>query len=179
MITIHPKALAKLLVTQDKLDLIDVRPQTEFNRVHIRGARSVPLRALHAAKVLQERVGAKSDPVFIICWNRARASMAAGLLRDAGCPHPVVLAGGMELWEAQGLPVVHPIRVEAPALMKALGRAVQPRVPRLHRDWSERLTDLESFFFTKPATKVWWCLCEDSPAQIFAAKARPVTTFVQ
>lgn len=162
MITIHPKALAKLIVTQDKLDLIDVRPRAEFNRVHIRGARSVPLAGLRPTKVLRERVGAKSDPVFLICWNRMRASMAAGMLRDAGCLRPVVLDGGMELWEAQGLPVVHPIRFEAPALVRAVSRAVQPRAPRLHRRWSERLIELENFFFTKPATKVWWCLCEDS-----------------
>jgi rhodanese-related sulfurtransferase len=163
MITIHPKALAKLIVTQRDLDLIDVRPRAEFNRVHIRGARSVPLAALHPAKVLHERVGAKSDPVFLICWNRMRASMAAGLLREAGCQHPVVLDGGMELWANQGLPVVNPIRFEAPALVKALARAAQPRTPRLHRHWSKRLTELEHFFFIKPATNVWWWLCEDAP----------------
>lgn len=171
MITIHPKALAKLIVTQDKLDLIDVRPRSEFNRVHIRGARSVPLAGLNPAKVLQDRVGAKSDPVFLICWNRMRASMAAGLLRDAGCQHPVVLDGGMELWETQGLPVVHPIRFEAPALVKALARAAAPRPPRLQRHWSERLTELEHFFFIKPATDVWWWLCEDAPVEACRSEA--------
>jgi rhodanese-related sulfurtransferase len=173
MITIHPHALARLLLTQDKLDLIDVRPGAEFNRVHIRGARSIPLGTLHPARVLRERVGGKSDPVFLICWNRARASMAAGLLRDAGCQQPVVLDGGMELWEAQGLPVMRPIRLEAPALMKALGRVVPPPLPRLHRGWSQRLTDLERFFFTKPATSVWWCLCEDPPAQAHHSQGSP------
>ena len=172
MITIHPKALARLIVTQDRLDLIDVRPRAEFNRVHIRGARSVPLSTLRPTKVLQERVGAKSDPVFLVCWSRIRASMAAGLLREAGCEHPVVLDGGMELWETQGLPVVHPIRFEPPALVKALSRAVQPRAPRLQRRWSERLIELEHFFFTKPATKVWGCLCEDSQAE--AGRGEPV-----
>src|SRR4051812_4506205 len=171
MITIHPKALAKLIVTQDGLDLIDVRPRAEFNRVHIRGARSVPLASLHPAKVLQERVGAKSDPVFLICWNRMRASMAAGLLREAGCQHPVVLDGGLELWGNQGLPVVHPIRFEAPALVKALARAARPRPPRLHRYWSRRLTALEHFFFIKPATNVWWWLCEDPPAEACRSEA--------
>ena len=170
MITIHPRALARLSLT-NKLDLIDVRPRAEFNRVHIRGARSVPLASFHPEKVLQERTGAISDPVFLICWNRVRASMAAGLLREAGCKHPVVLDGGMEMWEAQGLPVVHPIRFEAPALVNALTRAVQPRPPRLHRSWSERLTELERFFFTKPAASVWWCLCEDSPREACRSEA--------
>ena len=165
MITIHPKALARLIATEKKIDLIDVRPRAEFDRLHIRGARSVPLAALRPTKVLQERVGTKSDPVFVICRNRIRASLAAGLLRDAGCKHPVVLDGGMELWETQGLPVVRPIRFEAPALVKALARAIQPRPQRLNLTWSERLTELENFFFTRPATNVWWWLCEDSPRE--------------
>ena len=70
MITIHPKALARLILTH-KLDLIDVRPRSDFTRVHIRGTRSVPLATFHPEKVWQERTGAISDPVFVICWNRA------------------------------------------------------------------------------------------------------------
>jgi rhodanese-related sulfurtransferase len=167
MITIHPKALATLMASEGKLDLIDVRPRAEFNLVHIRGARSVPLASLRPARVLRERVGAKSEPVFLICQNRVRASMAAGLLREAGCQYPVVVDGGVELWEQQGLPIVHPTRFDAPALVKALARTVRPRAPRLHRNWSERLTELERFFFTKPAARVWWSLCEDSPAEAF------------
>jgi rhodanese-related sulfurtransferase len=169
MITIHPKGLARLIATHDRIDLIDVRPRAEFDRIHIRGARSTPLATLRPTKVLQERVGTKSDPVFVVCRNRIRASMAAGLLRDAGCKQPVVLDGGMGLWETQGLSVVRPIRFEAPALVKALARAVQPRPQRLNRTWSERLTELENFFFTRPATNVWWWLCEDSPRE--AARA--------
>ena len=165
MITIHPKALAKLIVTQCKIDLIDVRPSAEFNRVRIRGARSAPLASLNPVKLLQERVGAKADPLFVVCWNRMRASMAAGLLREAGCQHPVALDGGMELWEAQGLPVVHPIRFEAPLLVRALARAVQPLAPRLHRGWSDHMTELERFLFTRPATNVWWWLCADDRAR--------------
>jgi hypothetical protein len=117
--------------------------------------------------------------VFLICWNRTRASLAAGLLRDAGCKHPVVLDGGMELWEAQGLPLVRPIRFEAPALVKALARNVPPRVPRLHPRWSERLTDLERYFFTEPATNVWWRLCGDFPEPACRKPGHQARTFVQ
>lgn len=168
MITIHPKALARLIAATDKIDVIDVRPRAEFNRIHIRGARSVPLAALCPTKVLRERVGLKSDPVFVVCRNRMRASMAAGLLREAGCKHPVVLDGGLQLWETQGLPVVRPIRFEPPALVKALSRAVKPRPQRLNRTWSERLTELERFFFARPATNVWSWLCEDSNLETHA-----------
>jgi rhodanese-related sulfurtransferase len=170
MITIHPKALARLIATRNKLDLIDVRPRAEFNRIHICGARSVPLKTLRPTKVLQERVGTRSDPVFVVCRNRIRASMAAGLLRDAGCKFPVVLDGGMELWENQGLPVVRPVRFQAPALVEALNRAVQPQPQRLNVSRSERLTELEHFFLSKPAINVW---CGFAP--IPRAKRRPPT----
>jgi rhodanese-related sulfurtransferase len=169
MITIHPKALAKLIATQDKIDLIDVRPRAEFDRIHIRGARSIPLATLRPTKFLRERAGTKSDPVFVVCWNRMRGSMAAGLLRDAGCKHPVVLDGGLGLWVTQGLPVVRPFRFEAPTLVKALTRAVPPRPQQLNPTWSKRLNDLENFFFTRPAVNVWEWLCKESPSE--AARA--------
>jgi rhodanese-related sulfurtransferase len=169
MITIHPKALARLIGARHKLDLIDVRPRAEFNRIHICGARSIPLPTLRPTKVLQERIGTRSDPVFVVCRNRIRASMAAGLLRDAGCKFPVVLDGGMEVWETQGLPVVRPIRFQAPALVEALSRAVRPRPQRLNVTWSERLIELEHFFLSKPAINVWWWLCPDSPSETASA----------
>ena len=88
------------------VDLIDVRPREEFNRLHILGARSMPLNQLYPAKVLQERKQAASEPFFIIGRNRALAGLAAGMLHGAGCDQPVVVDGGMPIWEAEGLPTV-------------------------------------------------------------------------
>jgi rhodanese-related sulfurtransferase len=106
MITIHSSAMAALIDKRQPLDLIDVRTKQEFQSFHIRGAQSFPLRELSAAKVLRGRKREATEPLYIICNNRVRASLAAGMLTGAGCAHPVVVDGGMNTWVRQGLPVV-------------------------------------------------------------------------
>jgi rhodanese-related sulfurtransferase len=106
MMTIHSSAMAALIDKRQPLDLIDVRTKQEFRSFHIRGARSFPLRELLAAKLLRGRKREATEALYIICNNRVRASLAAGMLTGAGCRHPVVVDGGMNTWVRQGLPVV-------------------------------------------------------------------------
>ena len=106
MTTIHSFRLAALIDKRQPLDLIDVRTKHEFQSFHIRGAQSFPLRELSAAKVLRGRKREATEPLYIICNNRVRASLAAGLLTSAGCTQPVVVDGGMETWVREGLSVV-------------------------------------------------------------------------
>jgi rhodanese-related sulfurtransferase len=106
MITIHSSAMAALIDKGQPLDLIDVRTKQEFRSFHIRGARSFPLRELLAAKLLRGRKREATEPLYIICNNRVRASLAAGMLTGAGCRQPVVVDGGMETWLREGLSVV-------------------------------------------------------------------------
>jgi rhodanese-related sulfurtransferase len=110
MNTIHPAGLARLLSNHEVFDLIDVRPKEEFKRLHIPGARSNPLNEMTPVKILRERKLPASAPLFVVSQDRALAGMAAGILRGAGCIQPVVVEGGMETWEAQGLPAVHTSR---------------------------------------------------------------------
>ena len=106
MITLHPFGLAASIDNRQPLDLIDVRTEQEFKGCHILGARSVPLGKLSAPKVLQDRKLAATEPLYIICRGRVRASLAAGVLTGAGCPRAVVVDGGMDTWMSQGLSVV-------------------------------------------------------------------------
>ena len=106
MITIHSSAMAALIDKRQPLDLIDVRTKQEFRSFHIRGAQSFPLRELLAAKLLRGRKREATEPLYIICNNRVRASLAAGMLTGAGCRQPVVVDGGMETWVREGLSVV-------------------------------------------------------------------------
>ena len=114
MITIDPVDLATLVLNHVPLDLVDVRPRKEFERLHIPGARSAPLNQMSPPKVLRERALPDSEPVFLISEDRALAGMAAGMLRGAGCSRPVVIDGGMELWEAQDFPTVCAHRLHWP-----------------------------------------------------------------
>ena len=98
--------MAALIDKRQPLDLIDVRTEQEFRSFHIRSAQSFTLRELSAAKVLRGRKREATEPLYIICNNRVRASLAAGMLTGAGCRRPVVVDCGMNTWVRLGLPVV-------------------------------------------------------------------------
>ena len=126
MKTIHPIGLARLIATHQLFDLIDVRTKEEFDKAHIPGARSIPLPELRASKVLRDRKLPATEPLYVICRSRALAGLASGILEGAGCPNAVVVDGGMETWQAQGLPVVRKkwfpkIAIDTPMLALVAG----------------------------------------------------------
>jgi rhodanese-related sulfurtransferase len=96
--------MAALVEDRQPLDLIDARSEEEFRSFHIPGAKSVPLKKLSAPKLLRRRERAATEPFYIVCSDRVRASLAAGILGAAGCPLPVVVDGGMETWMRMGYP---------------------------------------------------------------------------
>lgn len=85
----------------DDLVVLDVRELHEWNAGHIEGALHIPLGELQA------RVG-ELDPAartLVVCHIGGRSARATGWLQAQG--HDVVnLAGGMDVWEAVGRPVV-------------------------------------------------------------------------
>ena len=126
MKTIHPIGLARLIATHQPFDLIDVRTKEEFDKAHIPGARSIPLPELRASKVLRDRKLSATEPLYVICRSRVLAGLASGILKGAGCANAVVVDGGMETWQAQGLPVVRKnwfpkIAIDAPMLALVAG----------------------------------------------------------
>ena len=155
MTTIHPVGLSAA-ITQKGVELIDVRSRQEFQRGHIRGARSAPLASLHAAHVVRERGFMNREPLFVISRRRTKASLAAGMLRAAGCIQPVVIEGGMQLWETQGLPVVqtqsYPVIVMAQRLRKLVGS----RVLRLANDWPRSIRRRAAERTRSLFDRGWW-----------------------
>lgn len=126
MKTIHPIGLARLIATHQPFDLIDVRTKEEFDKAHIPGARSIPLPELRASKVLRDRKLPATEPLYVICRSRALAGLASGILEGAGCTNAVVVDGGMETWQAQGLPggrkkCFPKIAIDAPTLAVVAG----------------------------------------------------------
>ena len=128
MDTIHPLDLATMMATHQPFALIDVRPRDQFECSHICGARSIPLNRLCPEKIRREHGNDDSGPVFLVCRRGIRASLAAGMLRPSGRLRPIIVAGGMELWEAQGLPTVHTLRMQMPPLMRQLLYAGRQRL---------------------------------------------------
>jgi rhodanese-related sulfurtransferase len=98
-------ALEKLVVNHEPIELIDVRSKKEFAAMHIPGARSLPLGELAAPRIFRRRRLTTKRVYVISADGHARASLATGMLRSAGCVNAVPVDGGMKDWVARGFPV--------------------------------------------------------------------------
>ncbi len=80
--------------------LIDVREPWEFAEQHIPGARLIPLGDLpeRLAEVPTDR------EVYVHCRVGGRSSRAVAYLRSQGRDRVHNVGGGIEAWEAAGLP---------------------------------------------------------------------------
>lgn len=106
MKTIHPLHLEALYETGTPIELIDVRPESEFHKLHALGARSVPLPDFIPAEVLKTRLLSHGEPLYLICGEGGMAKRAAEDLQSAGFDNSVIVGGGTEAWEHHGLPMV-------------------------------------------------------------------------
>ena len=98
-------ALGTLVVNHEPIELIDVRSKKEFAVMHIPGARSVPFDELAAGRIFRRRRATTEHVYVVSAGGHARASLATGILRSAGCVNAVPVDGGMKDWVAQGFPL--------------------------------------------------------------------------
>lgn len=106
MKTIDPLHLEALYEAGNPIELIDVRPQDEFDRLHALGSRSMPLPELSHSKLLRERRLSPDKPLYIICRKGVLAKLAAEDLAAAGFDSSIIVEGGIDAWAYFGLPVV-------------------------------------------------------------------------
>ena len=104
MKTITPFEL-QMLIDKRYVEVIDVRSREDFKKAHALVARSIPLKTFEPHSVLAHRRADKHAPLYIIGERKAVASLVAGELAAAGLDEPIVVEGGLEAWEGQGLPV--------------------------------------------------------------------------
>ena len=97
---IQPGALAE---SAGPIQVVDVRERDEIDGPlgRIRGSRWIPLAELGA------RLGeiTRDQPVVVVCRSGARSAHATAMLAKAGFGEVANLAGGMQRWRAEGLPV--------------------------------------------------------------------------
>jgi rhodanese-related sulfurtransferase len=93
---------AQRLVQEQGGVLLDVRELDEWATVRAPGALHIPMRELGASI---ERLPADTT-IACICHVGARSAVVAEALVGAGYD-AVNVAGGMDAWEAAGLPVEH------------------------------------------------------------------------
>jgi rhodanese-related sulfurtransferase len=103
MKTMDCSTLEMLIENREPLDLIDIRPKDEFRTVHIPGALSVPFAQLARPKGFR-RFRRTIESVYVISDDRAKASLATGILKAYGYMNAIVVEGGMQAWMSQGLP---------------------------------------------------------------------------
>ena len=83
--------------------LVDVREASEFVAVRAPGVLLLPT-STFAARV--DELPA-DRPLMIVCHLGGRSAAVAGFLMRTGRTDVVNVAGGMDAWEAAGLPVRH------------------------------------------------------------------------
>lgn len=100
--TLSVHDLKRRLDRQEKLTVLDVRTQGEWNAGHIDGAIHI-----HGG-TLQERFNdvPRDKPVAAVCGSGYRGSIAASLLQRNGYEGVANVLGGMTAWRAAGLPTV-------------------------------------------------------------------------
>ncbi len=101
--TIDPPALQALLASDEPFACIDVRERGEFARAQIAGTNPVNRGALELR--LPMMAPDPRVPVVILCDDGRRSALAADTLGRMGYSDVRVLAGGVEAWQRQGLPV--------------------------------------------------------------------------
>ena len=100
---ISPSTLEERRRQPDGPLLLDVRTPIEVREACIAGVAQVPLDELNAAEFAKEH--GEEAQVVVICRSGKRARNAAEKLAASGMKNVSVLEGGMEAWEAEGLPV--------------------------------------------------------------------------
>lgn len=109
---IKPDDLDEMIENHDDLLIVDVREGEEYARGHIPGALAIPRGLLEGAADANSKYrheilsGARERVVVTYCQSGGRSALAADTLKQMGFDKAYSLAGGIELWQSEGLPVV-------------------------------------------------------------------------
>ncbi len=96
------------LIAVTKMDnpktvVIDVREPNEFPKSHIENAINIPLGKLEEKLPTLEKY--KTHPLIVTCQTGARSVPACKILTKAGFEQVFSMAGGMQSWEENKLPI--------------------------------------------------------------------------
>jgi hydroxyacylglutathione hydrolase len=98
---LEPVSLDELerLLSDDEVELLDVREADERDEGHIPGSRHLPYRTARSAA---EAGLLNGRPLVTICESGPRAAVAASVLQAEGLDARPVLDGGVADWRARG-----------------------------------------------------------------------------
>jgi len=101
--TLSVEGLRRLQESRELHYLVDVRLPEEYLQGHIPGA--VSFTAGQVALNSEDIVAVQDAPVVFVCDRQARATLAASTFTRMGFPNVRLLEGGLEAWQAAGLPL--------------------------------------------------------------------------
>lgn len=113
--TVTPAQLAALMESGEKLILVDVRTDEEYEALHARGAVHIPLHTFswkELQRKLREHGCPENEPVYILCQHGTRAARACDQALREGGERVHVVSGGTVAWAQEGLPVARGTRPE-------------------------------------------------------------------
>ncbi|RMD71336.1 MAG: rhodanese-like domain-containing protein [Gammaproteobacteria bacterium] len=106
-----PETLEEMRASRPDLLIVDVREPEEYKQGHIPGALLIPRGTLECAadpsykRRVEPLCHAQERPVVLYCESGGRSALAAATLQEMGFKEVYHLAGGLDLWEAEDLPV--------------------------------------------------------------------------
>jgi rhodanese-related sulfurtransferase len=106
MKTIDPLKLEALLETSQPIEILDIRPLAEFEKVHIEGAHSMPSAEICAETLISTRQLLMTEPLYLVSQSGTLAQLQARALERQGLDNLFVVGGGMQGWQSSCLPVV-------------------------------------------------------------------------
>ncbi|MFC4261109.1 rhodanese-like domain-containing protein [Marinobacter lacisalsi] len=88
--------------------LIDVREPEEYHAGHLPGAINIPRGLLEFKLSNDPALEDRNLNLVIYCKNSGRSALSAKVMKEMGYIHVQSIAGGIEAWEAEGMPLVKP-----------------------------------------------------------------------
>ena len=95
---------ATLLINKHEGVFLDIRERKHFEKGHIVDALNIPLAKLHERIVELDKK--KTLPIIVVCQMGQQSGEAVKTLEAKGFPNVFRMAGGMNEWQLQNLPVV-------------------------------------------------------------------------
>ncbi|HWP61695.1 MAG TPA: rhodanese-like domain-containing protein [Candidatus Paceibacterota bacterium] len=101
---VDPAALSAAMQAHPQQYLVlDVRQASAYEAGHIQGALSEPIANLYDDRFVLPKTG---KTIVLVCGDGRLAAIAYGYLEHYGFLNLLRISGGLQAWQAEGLPVV-------------------------------------------------------------------------
>src|SRR5665647_307543 len=91
------------LINHKNAVVLDVREQSEYDAGHVLNAKLIPLGKLKERLAELEKF--KDQPIVVVCRSGNRSGTACSLLGKQGFAQAYNLAGGVQAWQKNNLPL--------------------------------------------------------------------------